>query len=196
MHYLVYHLPSVTVELLSPQNLDARERAAYAARGESYLTMRSLLKRELARLTGQAAEEIRFTYGAHDKPELATQHFNISHSGEMYCMAFHHTEVGVDIEQMRTRQNLPALARRIMCAEQHAAWVSRGCMAEEFYDCWCAAEAVIKLYGASIWQAQQYPFLHRSGSICPLFDHAPSIELFSPAAGYRGAIAYHPTLSE
>lgn len=192
MHYLVYNLSRVQLPLLQPEQLDPTERAAYARRGLPYLTERTLLRRELARLSGIPAAEIRFSYGELGKPEFAAQPFNLSHSGELLCLAFHHSSVGVDLEQLRPRPQLPALAQRIMCPEQLEAWRSRGCEVEEFYACWCAAEALVKLSGSSIWQARAQPFVYREGRICPRFEDAPEIRLFEPAPGYAGAVAYRP----
>lgn len=189
MHYLIYHLPTAHTRLLPPDALDPREQAAYARRGESYLLERTLLRRELARLTGEPAERIRFTYTEHGKPEYAPQPFNLSHSGELLCLAFHHRPIGVDIEKMQPRAHLAALAQRIMCSEQHTAWQQRGCSTQEFYACWCAAEALAKLHGGSVWHAQSAPFLYTAGRIEPLFERAPMVELFSPAEGYMGAVA-------
>lgn len=190
MHYLLYQLSAVQAELLPPEALDATEQAAYARRGQRYLLIRTLLKQELARLTGKSAVDIRFTYTSAGKPEYAPYPFNISHSGDLLCLAFHHNPLGVDIERMREKANLVPPARRIMCQQQFDAWQQRGCPAPEFYDCWCAAEALTKQCGSTIWQAQQRPFLWHSSGIEPLYEHAPHIELFEPLKGYKGALAY------
>lgn len=190
MHYLLYRLSTAQVELLPPDALDTQERKAWARRGKDYLVMRSLLKRELSRLCGIPAQEIRFEYTELGKPIFAAQPFNISHSGDMLCIAFHHDAVGVDIERRRPRQHLHALASRIMCPEQLAAWHARQCPEEEFYDCWCTAEALSKQCGSSVWQAQARPFLWHSNGIQTLYEDAPRIELFQPAEGFHGAVAY------
>lgn len=194
MHYLIYQPGSASQPLLPPAALDAEEQQTYARRGLPYLQERTLLRRELARLSGIPAEDIRFTYSEHGKPEFAPQPFNLSHSGQLLCLAFHHSAVGVDIEHMRPRTGLARPAKRIMCARQLAAWQERGCPLQEFYTCWCTAEAVIKLYGSSIWQAQQYPFLYHPGDkphIELLWSGAPTVQIFTPAEGYAGAVAYH-----
>ena len=193
MHYLIYHLEEASghVEMLRTSELDATEQAAYAKQGERYLLIRTLLKRELARLCGMAAGEIRFTYTENGKPEFAAQPFNISHSGGLLCMAFHHRAVGVDVERVRERAQIEGLARRIMCTAQREAWEKRGRGVEEFFACWCAAEALTKHCGGTLWQAQQRPFLWQPGGrIETLYEGAPKVELFAPAAGYQGAVAY------
>lgn len=190
MHYLIYHADSPCPPLLKPDELDAVEQEAFSRRGESYLRIRSILKRELARLSGVPAESIRFTYTAHGKPIFDSQPFNMSHSGDLLCLAFHHRDIGVDIEKVRERPGMKTTARRFMCDEQLHAWHERGCPAEDFFACWCAAEAIVKRYGASIWHAPQYPFLYKNGCILPQFPQAPEIKLFTPAPGYQGAVAW------
>lgn len=195
MHYLVYHPEQLQapLPLLDPATLDATEQAAYAVRGEPYLVERTLLRRELARISGEAPESIRFSYTPHGKPEYAPAPFNLSHSAGLLCLAFHHSAIGVDIERVRPLRHAPASAARIMCPQQHAAWLDRGSPEQEFFECWCAAEALVKLHGDTIWQAQRYPFLHHgAGGIEALFEPAPVVRLICPAPGFAGAVAYMP----
>lgn len=156
-------------------------------------TARALLRQELHQRLRIPAADIRFTRNEHGKPEVEGQHFNISHSGDCLCMAFHHLPVGVDVERIRPRANMPKLARQFMGEEQAAAFMERGCPEEEFYACWCTAEALVKCAGISIWQAKQYPFLYHHGKIQPLFENAPEILLFTPQPGYCGAVAFRNT---
>lgn len=190
MHYLVYNLRRTQAPLLAPEELDPTEQAAYARRGAPYLLERSLLKHELARLTGTPAREIRFTYTEHGKPTWHGCHFSISHSGEWLCLAFHHSPIGVDIEHIRPRPRLASVAARIMSPQQLAAWEQRGCHAAEFYACWCTAEAIIKLRGDTMWHAPRYPFTYiPGGGIRADFAPAPQVELFEPAPGFAAALA-------
>lgn len=190
---MVYQLDSMPQqELLRVNDLDPTEQAAYARQGERYLLIRSILRKELAQRSGEAAHDIRFTYGPNGKPEYAAQPFNISHSGELLCLAFHHSSIGVDIERMSARRHMPRLARRIMCPEQLDAWLQRGSRPEEFYDCWCTAEALAKQSGESVWKAQERPFLWSPGGIRLLYESRLSVKLFSPVESYRGAVAWQP----
>ena len=58
MHYLIHHLSEGKMQLLSPEELDPMEQEAYAVRGEKFLRERSILKRELSRLTGLPIPQI------------------------------------------------------------------------------------------------------------------------------------------
>lgn len=192
MHILAFHLPSVRVPLPDVRELDSVERTMYAHRGTPFLLERAILRRELSTRIGIPPAEVHLVYTPLGKPICREQPFNLSHSGDFLCIAFHHTDVGVDIELVRPRRHLVDIARRIMCPEQLDAWCSRGYPVDEFYACWCAAEALTKLRGSGILRARQQPFLFSPAGIVPRFDNAPTVHLFSPAPGYAGAVAFHP----
>lgn len=189
MDYLTYRLSELS-DCVLPHVLDEQEEALAARRGGQFRTVRTLLKTELSRRCGIAAQDIRFTYGKHGKPQFEHMRFNISHSKDCLCMAFHHSDIGVDVEMIRPRP-MRALAQRFMAEPQLESFLKRGCRGEEFFSCWCAAEALVKQAGDSIWNVSAYPFLYEDGCITPLFDGAPSVQLFCPLPGYVGAIAYH-----
>lgn len=190
MDYLVYSMTGIMNGII-PSVLDFREEEEARQRGEQFRRIRSLLKCELSRRCGLPATEIHFSYGAHGKPSIPQCEFNISHSGDCLCMAFHHTPIGIDVEKIRPRA-MDRLAPRFMAEEQLAAFRERGCPADEFFACWCATEALVKQAGDTIWNAAAYPFIYREGSIVPLFSQAPEVRLFTPMPGYCGAIAYRP----
>ncbi len=195
MDYLVYNLADLPADTAELPLLPPDEQLQATQRGGHYAAIRSLLRRELERRSGIPAQEIVFSYTQHGKPEFPPQPFNLSHSGDCLCLAFHHQAIGVDVEQKRPRRNLAALATRMMCPEQSEAFCSRDCPLEEFYACWCAAEAIVKLAGDTMWNARSYPFLYNNGRIRCLFDPAPSVTLFTPMPGYMGAVAFHSPMS-
>lgn len=187
MDYLLYRLSDLPAG--DDALLDAAERAAAEKRGDRYRSIRCVLKRELARRCGCTPQEVQFSIGTHGKLHFAAQPFNISHSGDLLCMAFHEGGIGVDIQEHRSRISA-GLAKRIMTAEQYAAYEQRGCPAQEFFDCWCVAEALVKQAGDSIWNVHKYPYRYENGRIIPLFENAPHIKLFTPAPGFSGAVAW------
>ena len=191
MDYQVYSLAELSSYAPDTSLLPAAEQRVAAQRGEQYARIRSLLRQELQRRTSIPAPEIPITFNQHGKPECNAQPFNLSHSGDCLCMAFHHTAIGVDVERMRPRR-FESLAARFMAPEQLGGFLSRDCPPDEFYACWCAAEALVKQAGDTMWNARQYPFVYYSGRIHCLFDGAPAIMLFTPMPGYQGAVAYHP----
>ncbi len=195
MDYLIYNLADTQVQALADATLlSDEERRTAERRGEGYILTRSLLRRELARRLDCSPQDIRLRLGEHGKPECADAalHFNLSHSGDYLALAFDAAPIGIDVERMRPLPRLEALAARIMPAGQLAAFRSRACPPEEFFACWCAAEALVKQAGVSIWQAAQYPYRYEKERIRLPEDERRAVRLFRPAPGYMGAIAYLP----
>ena len=189
MDYLVYQISGLPPAERFAGVLSHDELEMARSRGENYARIRGVLRQELARRCHCAAHEIVFTYGAHGKPECARQHFNISHSGDCLCLAFHHADIGVDVERIKPR-DFDSLAARFMVPEQLELFRQRGCRSEEFYACWCAAEALVKRAGDTMWHAHAYPFTYQHGRIHCLFEQAPAVCLFTPMPGYQGAVAW------
>ncbi len=192
MDYLIYNLAAPHVQAQADATLlSADERALAARRGKLYVLARSLLRRELARRLGCAPQSIHLHYNETGKPLHPDIYFNLSHSGDCLALVFDHAAaVGIDVERIRPRHRLEGLAARIMSPVQLAAFRERACPVNEFYACWCAAEALVKRAGTSIWQAAEQPFIYENGRIRALRDNMPQLQLFSPAPGYQGAVAY------
>ncbi len=191
MDYLVYNLAAPQVMALADESLlSAGERAAAARRGERYCLVRSLLRCELARRLGCEPAAIHLRSNENGKPLHEAIYFNLSHSGDCLAMAFdRRAAVGIDVERIRPRTRLGALAARILAPAQLAAFRERGESVEEFYACWCAAEALVKCAGTGIWQAGEQPFAYEDGRIRPLAPGMPPVKLFTPCPGFQGAIA-------
>lgn len=190
MDYLCYRFSELAADVVDTKLLPKKERLTYANRGRQAIAARCLLRLELARRLNCEPQEIEFEVNEHGKPQLIGHelHFNISHSADLLCMAFHHEPVGVDVQQLRPAAATLRLAERIMCTEQLHAWRERGETPEEFFACWCAAESLVKHAGTTVWKAKEYPFLCHHGRIEPLFSPAPRVQLFTPMPGYSGAI--------
>ncbi len=174
MNFQLHQLATLAAQGDTEQRLaelDEQELERYAQSGLTFLLCRSELKRSLARESGLPARDIHFIYNEQGKPscpQLPDLHFNISHSKDWLLIAMHDSPIGVDIEKRRPRKEsqLAAIAKRFMPEEQRAAFLQRNCPLNEFYDCWCACEALIKMKGMSIWQAKQLPdYLYIDGSI-------------------------------
>lgn len=188
--YLVYRFDELPEEVADISLLDPSEQVAYAKRGLFYLLERCLLKREIARRLGIAPADVHLQLGRQGKPQFPGIHFNISHSAGLLCLAFHHAPIGVDIECTRPRKRLLGLAARIMSPEQLRYFTERGCPQDEFYACWCSAEALVKYAGLGIGCAKRFPFLYHQGNISMQGDTPVAVELFTPEPGFQGALAY------
>lgn len=183
MNYLCYKLPACGI---CEDSLSAEEKAFPASRRQ----VRALLREELARRLNMHAADIQFTYNEHGKPMVDGVFFNISHSADLACFAFHDSPIGIDIQLIRPNTNAAKLAPRLFCNEQRELLQQENYPAHKFFCCWCIAEALVKLYGVTIWQALEYPFVLKQHGVQMLFDNAPTVELFEPIEGYLGAVAY------
>ncbi len=186
MDYLCYSISELS--RLSPDEsvLTEEEKAFTPQRRMA----RALLRAELSRRLHMPADKIIITHNEHGKPLVNGICFNVSHSADLLCLAFHHTDVGVDIQQERKLRTMPNLAPRIMCEQQLAQFRKNGETSAEFFTCWAIAEALVKLHGSTIWQATNYPFILHSNHV-ELSDSAKTeVELFTPHPGYYGAVAY------
>lgn len=192
MDYLCYRLSELPLATADLSLLPEEEQELCAKRGRNYLLTRCLLRQELARRLNTPPQLIRFEYSQHGKPGLPGHalHFNLSHSADLLCLAFHQAPVGIDVQELRPRTVSDRLAERIMCPEQLKRWKQRGRSPEEFFTCWCVAEALVKQAASTIWQAKDYPFLIYESNIKLLYENAPVLRVFHPAPGYLGAVAY------
>lgn len=192
MDYLCYRLSELPPDTADLSLLPKEEQELCTKRGRNYLLSRCLLRQELARRLNIAPQLIRLEYSRHGKPNLPGHplHFNLSHSADLLSIAFHQAPVGIDVQELRPRTVSDRLAERIMYPEQLRMWKQRGRSPEEFFTCWCIAEALVKHAASTIWQAKDYPFLVYENNIKMLFDNAPALRVFHPAPGYLGAVAY------
>ncbi|HVU87660.1 MAG TPA: 4'-phosphopantetheinyl transferase superfamily protein [Pirellulales bacterium] len=155
--------PADFAALSATLSADERARAArfhFDRDRNKYVAARGILRRLLARYTGNDAAGLLFRYGPRGKPELdgggvaqAVQ-FNVSHRGGFALYAFVMArEVGVDVEFVREVSEARAIARnhftpaeiRLLesAADERAAQ-------ERFFRLWTRKEAVIKAVGTGL----------------------------------------------
>jgi 4'-phosphopantetheinyl transferase len=153
-------------EELEPLNscLNAEERARVAAkrfprdRGEA-LASRGILRRILARYTGEEPSALAFRTGEHGKPALDQGskihpiRFNLSHSSGVALVALaRDREVGIDVEHIERTRIDDALAARVMTTDELELWHTSP---EEqrtllFFRLWTAKEAWVKATGRGL----------------------------------------------
>jgi 4'-phosphopantetheinyl transferase len=94
----------------------------------------------------------------HGRPTVAgDEHvsFSLSHSGAfaVIALAGGGTRVGIDVEEVRPRTRIDALAERVLSDEEHAAWsaiADAGERLRSFLAVWTAKEAYLKALGIGI----------------------------------------------
>jgi 4'-phosphopantetheinyl transferase len=140
-------------DLLSPDEAARAVRFRFARDRQSFTASRALLRILLGKYLDAKPETIQFCYGQAGKPRLqnpSSLRFNISHSGSMALLAFTRTsEIGVDIEQVRTLDDLCGIAGQFFCAEEYRELISLSPELREraFFQCWTRKESYIKAAG-------------------------------------------------
>jgi 4'-phosphopantetheinyl transferase len=170
---------------------DERSRAALPRTAEDqgrFVAVRGLLRLILGRYLPGGAEELRFSYGEHGKPALATEEaglcFNVSHAGDAALFALSAgRDVGVDLELVRDVPRAERIAARVFAAEEMGRWLalSPELRRDAFLRQWTRLEAVAKLRGDGVWRTVIRRAHLDPGAACP-------VDL-APFPGYVGAVA-------
>jgi 4'-phosphopantetheinyl transferase len=138
---------------------DERERAALFRLDDDrlrYAVTRATLRMLLAEAGLGPPECLTIVAGPHGKPELAhpsTLRFNVAHSGDVALIALAEgCEVGVDVEVVRSRSDLHAVARRFFTAAEAGALAALDgdASAAAFHRCWVRKEACLKATGLGL----------------------------------------------
>ncbi len=166
-----------------------------------YVFCRGTLRRILSGYLTVPASSIKFQYGDKGKPFVATQtglQFNVSHAGDLFvCAVSSGPAIGVDVEQIRTMEDMPAIAAQFFApAEQrHLAGIAERDRTHAFYQCWTRKEAVIKATGEGISRPlDSFEVSFGPGAAPRLIrfdeDNSPSWQMdsFEPGSGYIGAV--------
>ena len=92
------------------------------------------------------------------KPYFANgPYFNISHSGKYVLMAVSTAEIGVDIEEIKSK-DMSSLVR--IFNEAEAKMIKEH---SDFYYLWCAKESLIKCMGLTVGKVREIPGLPLNG---------------------------------
>jgi 4'-phosphopantetheinyl transferase len=138
--------------LLSAEELRRANAYASAALRGRFVAARAALRAIVGGLLSVPARELPIEYGPHGKPFVrgSRTRFNLSHC-ETYALlaTARDTEVGIDIEEVRTVEDCTDIAERNFCKEE---WTELLSVAEElrpraFMNCWTRTEAYVKAVG-------------------------------------------------
>jgi 4'-phosphopantetheinyl transferase len=199
--------PSSLRELSATLSLDEKERAEsfrFEHLKQRFCASRGLLRLFLGAYLATPPRNIEFLYGRYGKPSVAGGgfQFNVAHSENVtiYAFAFG-CDLGIDVERIRSMEDMGAIARHFFCSEEAADLESirPRKRLDAFFACWTRKEAYIKATGEGLsasldafrvtLRPSEYPsFVHIDGSA----SEAQSWSLYSlrPNEGYIGALAF------
>ena len=129
------------------------DRRRYLA---AHVQLHELLRAQWQAHVPGAPRKIAFTIGPQGKPRLAGAaplHFNLSHCGDTGVVALHTAhELGVDLEQLRTVDDLDALAQRCFTPDEQRelAAAPTGDRDRLFLQGWTRKEACLKAIGSGL----------------------------------------------
>ena len=108
---------------LAPDQMERAGRYHFEHLRHKYVLAAGALRFLIGRYLGIPPAAVEFVYGRRGKPALggndAAVHFNISHSGELAVFAFTtETEVGIDIEKIRSIDSMLSIASQYFCAAE------------------------------------------------------------------------------
>lgn len=185
--------------VLAPDELARAKKRIDPGGREKDVAARSGLRMRLAMHAGLSPESLEFEVNDFGKPRLRQRpslHFNLSHSGEMACLAVcDQAPVGVDIEQI-TAADLDVARSYFTEAEFSAlAAAPADIQGEVFFRLWTLKEAVIKAIGAGLsapLNAFEVSPHQPALAACPRDWGEPRewrLRLSSPSEGYLCALA-------
>ena len=144
--YLAVLAPNEHCRLLQIKHQEQKAR---------FVISRGVLRHLLADYLSVSPESIEFDSGMFGKPVVIGHElqFNVSHSGDCLLVAIsRRAQIGVDVEVVRSRYNLSALARRCLAEREFGFWMelSEDLKETEFYRFWVAKEAFVKAVGRGV----------------------------------------------
>jgi len=144
-------------ELLSHQERHRADRFVFERDRVRYTIAHAVMRHLLGRYCGLAPQALRFSVTAAGKPSLAEQtpslHFNLTHSDERALLGVSvASEIGVDIEKVRTNIEALAISRHYFFgSERDAIEATAAAQCHDmFFRYWVAKEAVLKAQGIGL----------------------------------------------
>lgn len=146
---------SKLIDVMSPLEKQRAETFQQPLLRNRYQAVRAITRHVLASYLPMQPANIEFVSGEHGKPNLLNTalSFNISHTGHWLLIAVANLpDIGIDIEQIKTRSNVEAMARRCLADSELLYWrsLSDQQSLEVFYRLWTKKEAFVKAVGRGI----------------------------------------------
>jgi 4'-phosphopantetheinyl transferase len=189
--------------VLSANEIVRAERYRSPRAANRFTTARGILRTLLGRYKHCSPERLVITYGPNGKPKLTDEQpdgisFNLSHSEGLAVYAVvKGCEVGVDIEEFHPITDLEATASIFLTADELTEFkaVPSAEKLERFFNLWTSREAILKAQGTGFSSPARHIFTKLQSPGLPACAQTGLMEsnrltLFTPAEGFRGALAF------
>ncbi len=183
--------PSCVDQLLTYLSHGERHRLDSIRHGltqRNFLVGRGCLRYLLGCHLSQPPASLSFTYGPQGKPSLEQGNghieFNLSHSGDYVAIAIAERRVGIDLEQVRTLNSLPALCERCLSPGEkiNLLTLPEPQATLQFFRYWTAKEAYLKGVGWGLSQPM--------GEIEVILDQGPLCQYPQPLGQGSGTFSH------
>ncbi len=178
-------------KILFYDEIERAERFVFERHKKSFIISHAVLRKILGNYLDISPSLIRFDYAEYGKPAVSADinsekiSFSLSHSQDMAAVAVaKYFDIGVDIEYLRPIKDMNMLAKRFFSVNEYYDIIS--CSEKEgiktFFDIWTRKEAYLKATGEGVSGLE---YLKEN----PFFSSDWDVQNFTPANGYRGAVA-------
>ncbi len=181
--------------LLSEKEIALAGRFRQEADRLRFTTGRQMLRLLGSQYLSVAPEEIVIFSERHQKPVISSPlnqpfHFNISHSGEWVLIAFADSELGVDIEEIKTSFSFQTIIQdQFSEAERNFLYNSSDPL-HSFYNLWTRKEALLKAWGTGLKEdLREIPCLDGMHEL-PSIKNSWQLISFMMEGHYKAALAY------
>ncbi|MBV5314399.1 MAG: 4'-phosphopantetheinyl transferase superfamily protein [Prolixibacteraceae bacterium] len=138
--------------ILIPEELKYSERLKGNGQKATWLACRASLRLILATYLSEKPQNIELRIGHFGKLHVADTNlfFNISHTSHSFLLGFNLCgRIGVDIELLSGREDLPSLIQYAF-SEEEAIYCKEGELAKRFAEIWTMKEAFLKAVGVGL----------------------------------------------
>lgn len=123
----------------------------------NFIINRGILRTILAKYLSINPQQIKFNYSSKGKPFIANSNehqikFNLSHKNNYSVYAVSQSDVGIDIEGIKSNINIEGIAQRFFSPQEYQdlCQCDHSQKLEYFFQLWTAKEAYLKAIGAGL----------------------------------------------
>lgn len=145
----------IIYDVLSPDEISVGKRFQTQHLRDHYYCAKYITRLLAGKYLNEPAGSIEILKTAEGKPYLGdgnVLHFNVSHSRNMFVLAFSDSPVGIDIEFARELPDLNSIASHI-CSENEYIYFNQLSTQDQhryFFKLWSAKESFLKLTGSGL----------------------------------------------